>query len=133
MSIYRQRGWDGVSDIHQTPAPGEAGAPEDAPSGDSSAGSHDWSKDRKARPVEYLLRLGEKWMDALPPDLFPGALATQYPRIVNFIAVQWNDRRMCPAYFEELLVDRRGGRQGFPSAVNRDLQRLRDYWQSVWS
>jgi hypothetical protein len=42
--------------------------------------------------------------------------------------MQWNDRIACPAYFDELLVDRRGGRQGFPPAVRRDLLKLRDYW-----
>ena len=28
------------------------------------------------------------------------------------VAMQWNDRRACPAYFEELLIDRRGGDLG---------------------
>jgi hypothetical protein len=67
-------------------------------------------------------------MDSLPPDVFPGALATHFPRIVNLIAMQWNDHRGCPAYFNELLVDRRGGRQGFPAAVKRDLLKLLDHW-----
>jgi hypothetical protein len=44
--------------------------------------------------------------------------------------MQWEDRRACPAYFEELLMDRRGGRRGFPAEVRRDLSRLRNYWYS---
>jgi len=107
-------------------------APVNWPSSYPSAGSHDWSKYRRARPVEYLLQSSENWMDVLPPEVFPGALATHYPRILNLIALQWNDRLGCPAYFDELLVDRRGGRQGFPAAVKRDLQKLRDYWQRYW-
>ena len=95
---------------------------------DEAAGSQDWSKLRKAKPARRLLPLSEKWLDALPTDVFPGGLAEQYPRIVNYIAVQWNDLRWCPAYFEELLVDRRGGRQGFPVDVARDLQKLHDFW-----
>lgn len=67
-------------------------------------------------------------MDHLPPAVFPGALASQYPRIVNLIAMAWNDTQECQACFAELLVDRRGGRQGFPGAVTRDLQNLLDYW-----
>jgi hypothetical protein len=93
-----------------------------------SAGSQDWSKHRKAKPARRLLPASEKWLDALPIDVFPAALAAQYPRIVNYIAVQWNDLRWCPAYFEELLVDRRGGRQGFPADVTRDLHKLHDFW-----
>jgi hypothetical protein len=95
---------------------------------DLSAGSHDWSQHRKAQPVESLLPSSEDWIDLLPPEVFPGALATHYPRIVNIIAMLWDDRAGCSAYFDELFVDRRGGRQGFPKAVKRDLSKLRHHW-----
>ena len=88
----------------------------------------DWSKHRKAKPARRMLPVGQKWLDALPTDIFPAALAAQYPRIVNYIAVQWNDLSWCPAYLDELLVDRRGGRQGFPADVLRDLQKLQEFW-----
>jgi hypothetical protein len=58
----------------------------------------------------------------------PIALIAHFPRIVNLIAMQWNDNLSCPAYFEELFADRRGNRQGFPQDVRRDLSRLRNYW-----
>ena len=57
-------------------------------------------------------------------------VATRFPRIVNLIASQWNDRHGAPKLFEELLVDRRGGRAGFPPAVRHDLLRLREFWYS---
>ena len=95
---------------------------------DLSAGSHDWSHLRKAQPVENLLPTSENWIDLLPPEAFPGALATHYPRIVNIIAMLWNDRVRCSAYFDELFIDRRGGRQGFPDVVQRDLSKLRHHW-----
>jgi hypothetical protein len=120
MSIYRRPGWMDRNDIHQIPARGRVPAPESRPSSGASATSQDWSTHRRVRPAEHLLPFSEKWMDLLPPDVFPGALATHYPRIVNLIAMQWNDRSACPAYFDELLEDRRGGRQGFP-AVRLDL------------
>ena len=61
----------------------------------------------------------EEWLDLLPPRAFPGCLATHYPRIVNLIAMLWKDRIGCSAYFDELIIDRRGGRKGFrlPSNV----------------
>lgn len=90
----------------------------------------DWSGVRKAKPADYLLPQSEKWFDALPPDVAPCALASQFPRIVNLIVAQWNDHRGAPDLFEELLGDRRGGRAGFPPAVRRDLLKIQEYWYS---
>ena len=124
MSIYGRHGWDNVSDIHP-----KAAEPEDTLSRDSSAGSQDWSKFRKAQPAERLLPMGERLLDQLPPEVFPSALATHYARIVNLIALQWDDRKGCDAYLKELFIDQRGGRQGFPAPVKRDLGRLWAYWR----
>ena len=112
MSIFRQRGWDDVSGIQSDP----------------SAESRDWVKLRKAKPAEQLLPMSKKLLDDLPDEVFPNALATHYARIVNLIALQWNDRSSGDSYFNELLTDQRGGRQGFPAPVKRDLVRLRTYW-----
>ena len=67
---------------------------------DSPAGPHDWSQHRKPPPVDYLLPASEEWIDLLPPAAFPGALATHYPRIVNLIAILWNDHTGCFLYFD---------------------------------
>ena len=91
----------------------------------------DWSRHRNPPPPEHLLPTSEVWLDLLPPAAFPGALATHYPRIVNLIAMLWGQRIACSAYFDELIIDRRGGRQGFPAAVRHDLLVLRDYWYSA--
>ena len=123
MSIYGRRGWDNVSDLHP-----KAVVPENTLSGDSSAGARDWSKLRKAKPAEYLLPSSKKFLDQLPPEVLSGALASQYARIVNLIALHWNDRSSCASYFKELLTDQRGGRQGFPAPVRRDLVELWAYW-----
>jgi hypothetical protein len=96
-----------------------------------SADSQDWSKLRKAQPAEILLPIGKELLDQLPPEVFPAALVTSYPRIVNVVALHWNDRRICSGYFSELLHDWRGGREGFPAPVRRDLENLRAYWYGV--
>lgn len=124
LSIYNRRGWDNVSDLRP-----RAAAPENTLSGDSSAGSQDWSKLRKAKPAEHLLPLSERFLEQLPSEVFPGALATHYARIVNVIASHWHDRGGCEIYFKELLTDQRAGRQGFPGPVRRDLVNLWGYWQ----
>jgi hypothetical protein len=101
-----------------------------APAPNASASTTDWSGMRKARPADYLLPQSDKWFGALPSEVSPHSLATRFPRIVNLIASQWDDRHGAPKLFEELLVDRRGGRAGFPPAVRHDLLKLREFWYS---
>ena len=132
MSIYTRNrgGWKDQNDVVQTlrhAGPAAAAAASAAPRADTD---RDWSSVRKARPAEYLLPLTEKWFDAFPADRAPCALASQYPRICNLIAVHWNDLRGAPELFEDLLTDRRGGRAGFPPAVRRDLISVQEQWYS---
>lgn len=128
MSIYGgRRGWSDLNDVVQ-PIPRPRMAEPHAAR--VLASTTDWSSVRKARPADYLLPQSEKWFDALPPEVAPCALASQFPRIVNLIAAQWNDHLNTPELFEELLGDRRGGRAGFPPAVRRDLLNLQEFWYS---
>jgi hypothetical protein len=62
----------------------------------------------------------------LPGDEYPQALVDQYPRIANTIVELRYDRAKLEAYFQSLLNDSRGGRQGFPFSVLMNLQTLRD-------
>ena len=128
MSIYSRNrgGWKDHNDVVQAiPRPPQVIAP--IPKAELE---NDWSSVRKARPAEYLLPVTEKWFDAFPADKAPCALASQYPRICNLIAVHWNDMRGAPELFEDLLTDRRGGRAGFPPAVRRDLITVQEQWYS---
>jgi hypothetical protein len=121
MSIYRRPKWFESNPKLSSPASGKAAAP--------PADSRDWSKVRKAVPAEGLLPATKTWMEHLPPEVLPAALAAQYPRIANLIAMSWSDRDGCILLFEGLLTEkRRGGRRGFPATVQRDLQNLWDYW-----
>ena len=128
MSIYgRRQGWNDLNDVVQPASPQRALSPV-SPSALTS--TTDWSSVRKAKPADYLLPQSEKWFDALPQQVAPCALASQFPRIVNLIVAQWDDHRGAPQLFEDLLGDRRGGRAGFPPAVRRDLLRLQEFWYS---
>lgn len=62
----------------------------------------------------------------LPGDQYPQALVDQYPRIANTIVELRYDRAKLKEYFTTLLNDSRGGRQGFPFAVLKDLQNVHD-------
>jgi hypothetical protein len=128
MSTYRRPRSMDPSRRYDAAALAAAAAAANSPSSDPPAAPKDWTMRRKAQPAEYLLPAGRRWLDLLPPESFPSALAAHYPRIVNLIALQWDDRSACVRYFRELLFDRRGGRQGFPGPVQRDLRKVCAYW-----
>jgi len=78
------------------------------------------------RPQDLLLSaLAQAWVDSLASDERPGALVRKYPRVANRLALCWNDPALLERVFEDLLVDRRGGRRGFPPDVQAELLRLR--------
>ncbi|OGA45722.1 MAG: hypothetical protein A3G24_26650 [Betaproteobacteria bacterium RIFCSPLOWO2_12_FULL_62_13] len=62
----------------------------------------------------------------LPGNEYPQALVDQYPRIANTVVELRFDRAKLDKYFQSLLNDSRGGRQGFPFSVLKDLQNLHD-------
>ena len=83
---------------------------------------------RRARPINQALPATLKWFDALPPEIQPAALLREYPRIANALARAGNDVPALTVYLDSLLVDRRGGRRGFPGDVHHELQSLREYF-----
>jgi len=129
MSIYGRR--KGVMDFDRVPGAAE---PPAVSAGASRSRNRDadeaFAALRRSQPMERLLPVAEQWLNRLPPNVSANALTTQFPRIANFLATQWVDRQACARYFDELLADRRGGRQGFPPAVLHDLVTLRDFWYS---
>lgn len=54
-------------------------------------------------------------------DLSP--LEEKFPRLATEIATFWRSPT-CYDYLQNLLIDKRGGRQGFPEDVHSDLSLL---------
>ena len=73
-----------------------------------------------------LSQEADDFFRTLPGNEYPQALVDQYPRIANTIVELRYDRTKLEAYFQSLLNDSRGGRQGFPFSVLMNLQNLRD-------
>ena len=112
------RQWSTRHDPHQ--------ASRDSPATSESA--VDWSLARKKIPVNYMLPITTRWLEALPQEVRPMALVAKYPRIANILTLVWNNPVECRAYFDELIIDHRGKRRGFPEDVHRDLVHLRDHY-----
>jgi hypothetical protein len=66
-------------------------------------------------------KLAEVYRDT--PEKYPYLLEQRYTRILNRIAELWLTPQL-DHFFEDLLVDRRGGRQGFAAEVMSDLMAL---------
>lgn len=69
-------------------------------------------------------RSAAAWMAELPEHLVPRELAHQFPRIVNRLSRFWDSPRMLDTYFQELLIDQRGRRKGFPTKILIELRAL---------
>ncbi len=119
-SIYRQ----GTGLVYAVADPVDR-SNRDEPTG--LEGSFEFMRQRRALPVAFLLLNTQEWLDALPRRVQPYALCKLYPRIANLIAAKWADTEALRAYFDELFVDRRRGRRGFPLEVLNDLCVLREY------
>lgn len=82
---------------------------------------------RKRHPYNEPLPSTVRWAAMLPSEVRPLALLRRYPRIANLLARQWKDSLECQRYFDDLLIDRRGGRRGFPIEVLADLLALNNF------
>jgi len=89
--------------------------------------SQEWTEQRKARVSEILLPRTMRWIATLPDDFQLTATAKAFPRIVNELAALWLEQGELTDYLDELLVDKRGRRQGFPARVLSELHALRAY------
>ena len=119
-SIYRQ----GTGLVYAVADPVDR-SNRDEPAGPE--GSVEFMRQRGALPVAFLLLNTQEWLDVLPRRVQPYALCKLYPRVANLIAAKWADTEALRAYFDELLVDRRRGRRGFPLEVLNDLCVLREH------
>jgi hypothetical protein len=91
--------------------------------------SEDFTARRRPQPAEDLSAETARWLDGLPAEVQPRRLQVEFPRIANTIAKRWTTPSLCLAYFEDLLVDRRGNRRGFPLTVMLELAELKSHFQ----
>lgn len=88
----------------------------------------DWAAQRKAIPLNDLLNPTLRWAASLPIAIRPFALMNRFPRLANLIAASWKEPLAFRACLDDLLTDRRGGRQGLPEEVRDELEHLRRYY-----
>jgi hypothetical protein len=114
------------------PAPAPAPAPASAPAARSGAapaptapkedGSDRWGR----RPPQRLTIASHQLVLDLARsgDPVPG-LARRFPHVLNQLSAVWGDLPAAAELIDDLLVDRRGGRRGFPADVLAELLTVR--------
>jgi hypothetical protein len=90
------------------------------------------------KPIEFLPLLPDDVIERMAtrkaappaprPEPFP-IVAAAYPRVAERIRGLWGTPQ-CDVYLDELLIDRRGGRQGFPPDVVSALLMLSEDHQA---
>ena len=87
---------------------------------------------RATEPADMQLTTeGKTLMAALDEAVKPTELAERYPRIVNCIAHECKAPATLDRYLQDLLMDTRGNRQGFPLKIVMELSTLREHYTST--
>ena len=84
-------------------------------------------RDPSVDGARSLTRAARQWVRSLPARLRPLSLCSSYARLANRMAAVWEDPEQTEALFDELLIDHRGGRHGFPPLVAGELMRLHHF------
>ena len=125
MSIYRRTEHFAPNDARVDQEPRAVGARSEPEQ------EQDWAKRRKSEPTNGLLKPTFAWASTLPIEVQPRSLLFKFPRIANLLAAMWPDPNSFRRYIDDLLVDKRGNRQGFPVDVLRELFELRAHYDEI--
>lgn len=82
-------------------------------------------------PPPKISGAAEQWYANLPEKIKPTALRCKFPHIVEQIQRAWESPRQLDRLFNGMMVDDRGGRQGFPFAAILEMHALKDYYFDV--
>ena len=87
----------------------------------------DWARVRSpVRPQDLALSsMAQAWLASFRPNEQPSALCQSYPRIANRLALCWGDLSLAALVLDQLIMDKRSGRAGYPPEVTKDLLKLR--------
>ncbi|MCU0775100.1 MAG: hypothetical protein MUC74_11545 [Ideonella sp.] len=90
---------------------------------------------RQRRPPSPMDRVlsphATRWLLSLPRRHRPRLLPIQFPHVANRLALVWREPGLAEACFADLMLDRRGGRIGFPRAVTEEILRLNELFMAL--
>jgi hypothetical protein len=131
VSIYRKFAAETRNEIYSTTVTPQKKDPAAVTADVAEREEAERAKRSKGVPVESPLPRTFQWIAKLPRDVQPMEMLRRFGRIANMLAMNWNDPELTFAYFDQLLVDRRGNRRGFPPEVISELVQLRSYYAGL--
>jgi hypothetical protein len=78
-----------------------------------------------------LNKSATSWLHELPQEVRPRACVIRFPRILNRLARYWDAPGMLDQIFNELLVDKRAGRKGFPPEILAEIRALYTHYRTL--
>ena len=86
-----------------------------------------WQRLREQpRPQDLVLSpRATTWCESLHQRNQPTQLCALFPRVANRLALCWNDSALASRVLDDLVVDKRRNRAGFPPEVSQELIQLR--------
>lgn len=94
--------------------------------------AENWIEKRHASGPEVLSGEAAAWVAGLPEAVRPKQLALRYARLANRLAQVWKDQPRCERLLDELMIDKRGGRKGFPLPVVNEVATLRKHYSKLY-
>ena len=82
---------------------------------------------RRGAGPEPLYPQTIEWVRCLPREIRPLHVVKYFPHVANKLYLTWNSPPHFGRCMRELMLDSRGGRQGFPPAVAGELATLFEY------
>ena len=68
-----------------------------------------------------------RWIHSIPSSLHPKQLCRNHPHLANRLALCWGDALRVQAFIDDVLIDKRGNRQGVSERVRTELLRLKKF------
>lgn len=90
-----------------------------------------WDEKRSQTLAEPLGDEANAWIAELPESVRPNQLALRYPRLANRLCKAWSEPAKFDRLLDDLMIDRRGTRKGFPLQVANELATLRDHFYKL--
>lgn len=82
----------------------------------------------RAPPISTLSHRAEMLLASLPSGFRLHETRLLFPHVLDRIAAAWHDPKQLLRTIDECMLDERGGRQGFPFGVLREISALREHY-----
>jgi hypothetical protein len=89
------------------------------------------AKAKRGAPRAELDQRSKLILATIPADIRPSNIVSTFPHIMNLISKSWHEPKEFVKTLDELLIDDRGNRVGFPFAIIVELTDLREHYFSA--